>query len=100
MVALLCVYGLLVGCLATVQVAGLQEQHTVATRPPPPPPVASPALYFLLMNQQMNKVYNFTAVRAVFTRAAAAGYAVLPPSPNHLLTVVSCGGHLVLVFDL
>ncbi len=39
---------------------------------PPRPPV--PELYFLLMNQALNKTYNLTAVEALFRRGRAAGY--------------------------
>ena len=42
-------------------------------RTPPPPPSSKPELYFLLMNQQINSVYNVTAADAVLARAAAAG---------------------------
>jgi hypothetical protein len=42
-------------------------------RTPPPPPSSKPELYFLLMNQKINSVYNVTAADAVLARAAAAG---------------------------
>lgn len=53
---------------------GADDESSTTVAPPPPPPSRKPELYFLLMNQEINSVYNLTAVTAVFKRASAAGY--------------------------